>query len=218
MTETGSVPYHRYKVRTKPEQSETVMQYLHRSTLFWNFICQHLKDDVQTYLKETDTEESSLRFSDALYALFEKVVNGSDLSEDLEISDAWKSYIPKIRELPRNLLTNRFVDMANAYRLAKQNLLERSERPTGIPKRKNNHSSQSIRFSPTDFKVEKGRILIDSVYPLTLEVDGINPSDFERKNYYLSITKRPAPKSISEYGPEDPLDPVYVVTLKKENQ
>lgn len=218
MTETGSVSYHRYKVRTKPEQSETVMQYLHRSTLFWNFICQHLKDDVQRYLHEADTAESTLYFSDALYGLFEKIVNGSDLSEDTEISDAWKSYIPKIRELPRNLLTNRFVDMANAYRLAKQNLLEKSERPTGVPKRKNNHSSQSIRFSPSDFKVEKGRVIVDSVYPLTLEIDGIEPKEFEGKNYYLSITKRPASKSMNEYGPEDPLDPAYVVTLKEEHQ
>lgn len=214
MEKRATLPLMRAKVWLNPEQRTVLNEYLTRTTLLWNLLHQHLKDDAEEYLCLPPGPESDRNFRWTGHKLFTKIT-ASDVSyENTGLLSAWVNYIASIRELPVELIQNRVKDIIDAYEMAKRDQNSGTEKPTGPPRRKTSKSSQSVRFPPEAFTLEKGKIKISSVFPFEFDVPEFS-EEVLTEPHELSITRRRlAEQSEITFGPADENEQIFVVTLR----
>ena len=211
MTEVRS-KFLQYRTHLSREQAQVVQQYLHRTTLFWNFLLTQLKPHVDAYMAEEASEASDHNFLFAAKEAYAQAV-GNWVPTDTT-GERWDHYLRLIRELPESVLMNRFDDLINAFALAKRDRVNKVEKPADLPRRKNWISSQSVRFDDKDLKVTADGVQINSVFPFSLEFPSNLPV-IPSKKYQLSVTMRRIKSEAEAYGPMEHDDREYSITLKE---
>lgn len=214
MSALNMPPMLRYKLRLTPEQIEVMGEYHSRTTLFWNLLHHLLKDKGEAFINDPLTPESEAAFRGFASMTYLKLVTTNE-EASLGLSQDWQFHLTKIRELPEDILAGRLMDLVDAYVIAKRDRYNGSDRPTGQPRRKSAKSSQSVRFSESEYEILPGKIKILSVFPMEIEIPGLKDERVKEHSYTLSITRRRLPdEDTSVYGPTSDEDQLYVVTLR----
>lgn len=209
-----AIPHLRYKLTMSAEKSAMLEEYLSRTTLFWNLLIQYLKEPMDAYMAEPATPESRAKLYQEAEKFFYclKTCNHSEC-----VSSTWLPFMPKIMELPVDILHSRLVDLVEACVLADRT--EGDPQGSGIPRRKTAKSSQSVRFSPGQYEIKGDRLVIHSTFPFELEIppkeDALAELNQLPSQYSLAITRRRiAEQPHDGLGPVEDLDRDYVITLK----
>ncbi len=211
MTEVRS-KFLQYRTHLSREQAQVVQQYLHRTTLFWNFLLNQLKPHVDAYMQEETSEASDQKFLFAAEDAYKQAV--WDWVPADTTGERWDYYLKLIRELPESVLLNRFDDLINAFALAKRDRTNKVDKPADLPRRKNWISSQSVQFDVKDLQMTEKGIEIKSVFPFSLEFPSNLPA-IPGKKYQLSVTMRRIKSAAEVYGPMEHDDREYSITLKE---
>ena len=201
------------KMRPGKDQEVVLEKYLVKTTLFWNAMVHHLKPATEKYVTSPCTEEADFDFLSDAHGVYELIVKSETPSTG--VSPSWLPYLAQIRELPENLLLNRFVDLVAAYSRAKRSRHDVNCVDADFPQRKTEFSGESVQFDEGDFEIEDRKLKISSIYPFSVDLDTEIQLDPE-VNYSLSVSRRKVqPSNKSRYGPEDEDNTVYTFTFKK---
>lgn len=161
--------------------------YLHRTTLFWNYLIFYLDDslELRNYL-ETGTSK----------AAEDLVIRVKTLTEEIQQSSLkliprpWQKFASAIQQLPSEILNFRAVELVSVYEAV------RNKRVTGvdigIPRRKNSRSRQSIRMPLQEgiALLEGDRLKVQFGTPgIVLRVPGLDQQDRSRLPESISITR-----------------------------
>lgn len=187
----------RYTAILDKADQQALEYYLHRTGMYWNLMLSMIKEPVEDYLASPGETQDFSVFCGRLMTIHVKIME--DTSFHLE--DSWATYLPKIRELPASVTFQRFVDLVTAYEKA-----HTAKNPTsqnaGLPQRKSEKSSQSVRFSASEYEINGTSVRVEGPKPFTLML-GSPVRDLDpEKQYTLSITRPRIPLDAEgPYGP-----------------
>lgn len=206
----------RFQVKLNDVQNEKLEEYHYKTTLFWNLLRAHLKDKFDAYMAAEPSDEADKEITAKAEAFFESFFVPDP---GLLILPGWGEYVGKIKDLPKDVLRCRLVDLVNAFILAKKTNGSGEGSFTGIPRRKTAKSSQSVRFTPGMYELNGNTIqlLCHPRLQFTLPdwpVASRQALDAIIENSSLSITRRriQEPPGAS-LGPKDD-DHLYSVTFR----
>lgn len=164
-------------VELSDSQKQIAEFYFYRIRLFWNMAIENCQEYFNQYMDAPNTAQSDQRLSDALN-MFYNTVRFTDFDkESIPLTKSERIKIEQIRELQNTVLRNRLSDIYRIYIRAKTLKLKNYEN-CGIPKTKDCHDQQSIRFDPSDYIVTADTITITGTTPLIFHIPQLSRIDF----------------------------------------
>ena len=212
-----SQTYWRHTLQLTGEEEELLKHYLARVTLFWNCCVQHLNDAAEAYIASKTNPLLTKEFTGSAWDFYNNlrfVSQGGRVPEDV-LETTWYEFIPSIFELSDETLRNRLSDLLAAYMKVKRDMETDSPDVSGMPKRKTDRSSESVRFSASDFTVSGTTLQILRPFALRLSIPELTTFGFNPAECCLSITRKPPSPNRSRFGPQTKTSrSSYTLTLR----
>lgn len=195
-----------------PENHETVtmyvsldadqhraMSYWHtRTTMLWNVVVAHLGTYAELYLRETDGPASDNELAQVIDGVYATIVNeDTNLVSDFVLGEQWKESVSKIKELPKEVVEYRLIDLKGCYMAAKQRVLKDNRANSCIPAIKTVRSNQSVRFSNENFTLSGDTLTIHGPNGLTIKHPTLRDIKVEPTTL-LSVSRRKVKPTIRE--------------------
>lgn len=191
-------PMVRFKISATDETAAKLNAYLQSSTLFWNLIVDHTRNDVTAYLEEPISHASSVAFSTRLAQITMQILNPTEAINDL-IIPRWQRHLSTIRRLPHEELLNRLADMIMAFDGAKADIVEKGTKVSQakFPRHKGKTSTKSVRLTPNSWRFSPDMTAIEIHIAPEVRIELYRPEQAQIKTldlskaYDMSITLRP---------------------------
>lgn len=214
MTKTPSSRYlWRTKARLTVEQTEEIDQYLLRATLFWNFMIDRLAPHIDAFLKHPVLDAAAKDLEEKALTIYETARQECHtLATLLEMGDKWRPYFSTIFALPDSVLKMRLFDLLSAYKMAHSEQGSKIK-VSGIPRRKDASSTQSVRFGSDEFSIVGDELRIHSAYPIMLKIDAFKHAPVA-EGLTLSVTRKPVPLPSKRFGPVEDTGRDHCFTLR----
>jgi len=177
--------------------------------LFWNFCVDHLSFAATEYMRSSDSDKETERFRKRADELMELATMASSGELDTTkpgqaIIEEWLPFTGQMFELPESILRNRLNDLVAAYISVKDSIHGEGPSGTGMPRRKTDTSSQSMRFESTDFEIKGLSLILKHPYPIVFLIPELATLKLKTP-YTLSITRR-ALMGTGKFGPAEKED------------
>ena len=208
MNENSNRQRVRVSLDLNEKQEAGLMDYLTRSTCFWNFLIDHLKPEINEYvLRGGDLKtngESTLLLKKKAEQYTDYVLYGQsdrfDIPSKIAIKPHWNDLIDIMRRLPSISIRDRLNNLLEAF----ENYVKAAPGSDGRkPRAKTERSAEAVLLPISSFTFKGDELTIKGISGLPVVIK--NPA-FERLNKPIDsiiIGKRGerTPDQIAKYGP-----------------
>lgn len=192
----------RISLSLTPKQEEQVMQYLTRSTCFWNFLIHHLKEEIDEYIRSKGSKEAYDSLKEKAERYTKRVIYRHDAEKEtsfskIAVESHWEPFIEQMGELPSSSLRQRVEDLLEAFEAyIQKDTLSNSKRPRA----KTERSAQAILLGRPYFTLRDKVLTIDGFLPFELNIPEL---EIDGEINSIVIGKRAAISQENEqkYGP-----------------
>ena len=191
-------PRIRCSIRLNEEQEKAVMEYLTRSTCFWNFLMQHLRNEFNEYIESNGSDEALMALTNKAITCLHMLSLPNLEGNETNIEEEWKAFLPQMRELDYDSLNCRardFVDALVSY------VAENGSSNAQRPKVKTERSAQAISFTKPNFSIHLGILKLEGLFPVEIEVPELTRLSFEVNEVMIGKKAHVYSDSDSKYGP-----------------
>lgn len=140
--------------------SQNIAHLLRQTTNLWNCLISSLGDVRLNYIHEGISEQSDKDFIQLVWMVYDVLTNGDNHGVDFEIPMIQKALLSSIKQIPEQALVNRVNDFIRAHFIAKDNHYRGTVKNISIPAKKESGSTNTIRFSASDFKIKGNQLTI----------------------------------------------------------
>ena len=188
----------RISLSLSPKQEEQVMQYLSRSTCFWNFLIHHLKEEIDEYIRTKGSEVVYERLKEKAETYLKLVIyRPKAVSPEIVVESSWEHLIEQMGELPSSSLKQRVEDLLEAFKAyVQKDSVSNNKRPRA----KTERSAQAVLLGRPYFTIRDKTLTIDGFLPIELNIPEL---DIDGDVNSIVIGKRAAISQENEqkYGP-----------------
>lgn len=192
----------RVSLSLSKKQEECVMEYLTRSTCFWNFLIHHLKEEIDEYIRTRGRQVAYDRLKEKADSYTKLIIYGRNISKDassseIAVESSWEPFITQMSDLPSSSLRQRVEDLLEAFKAYVEKDNPSANRR---PRAKTERSAQAILLERPYFTLKNSTLTIDGFLPFELELPEL---DFNEEVQSLVLGKRAAITEENEkrYGP-----------------